>query len=200
MAIITLPSPFDVSRCSFKLNTNQRVHASSLSLSEQAVDMLSERWTVSLDLAVNTHARAAQAEAFVASMRGQTNIVALYHVARPQPRGTIAGAKTLAAAAAQGAASVSITATGTLLAGDMFNVATPTGGVLLLIAAADCTSVGGVITVPMGNRLRVALASGAAVTTSQPTALFRLLSAGDVVYVRGMAEGTTLEFGEYIPP
>ena len=200
MAIVTLPSPFGVSRASFMLQTNQRVVASSVSLSEQAVDMLSERWMVSLDAAVSNHADGAQLEAFIDAMRGQTNIVALHHFARPQPRGTLGGAKTLAAAAAQGASSVSITGTGTLLAGDMFNVATPAGGVLLLRCAQDCAAVSGVLTVPLGNRLRVALASGAAVTTSQPYAWFRLLSASPVSYTRGSAAGSTLEFGEYIPP
>ena len=199
MAIVTLPNPFGVSRCSFSLQTNQRVSASSQSLSEQAVDMLSDRWLCSIEAAVSNQAEGAVLEAFIDAFRGQTNIVALYHFARPQPRGTIAGTKTLAAAAAQGAASVAITATGTVLQGDMFSVATPAGGTLLLRATADATSAGGIITVPIANRLRTALASGAAVVTSQPTAYFRLLSATPVSFVRGSAQGSTLEFGEAIP-
>jgi len=81
-------------------------------------------------------------------MRGQSNKVALYHFARAAPAGTVRGALTLNASAAQGASSIVVTgcnpATGTLIAGDMLGV----GGQLLMVAA-DCTAVAGVITVPI---------------------------------------------------
>jgi len=58
--------------------------------------------------------------------------------------------------------------------------------------------VAGVITVPLANRLRKALTSGAAVTWYRPTALFRLLSDSGVRYTPSIASALSLEFGEYI--
>ncbi len=198
MAVITLPSQFAPRSCIFTQSVNQRVGASPFGGSEQAVDLLNDRWLCSFELPANSQATAAAIEAFIGSMRGQTNTVALYNFARQTVRGTIAGAKTLSAGASQGAASIGITATGTLLAGDLINVATPTGGVLLLMVAQDCTSSAGVITTPLTNRLRVALSSGAAVTITRPTANFRMLANSGVQYVPGYASPVSFDFGEAI--
>ena len=193
MALITLPTVFEPSACTLTLAVAQRVNASPFAGSEQAIDLLNDRWCMSVELPPNGLATSAQLDAFIASMRGQVNTVALWNFSRTAPRGTIAGTKTLSAAAAQGAASISITATGTVLAGDMLGV-----GGLLLMAASDATSSAGVITVPLVNRLRTALSSGAAVTTTKPTANFRLLSYSAPQYRRGFAQGTTFDFGEAI--
>lgn len=198
MALITLPTPFQVSRCSLALDVNQRLNASPFGGSEQAVDMLNDRWRMSLEVAVNSHAQAAAIDAFIDRLRAQVNTCALYHFARPTVRGTIAGAKTLSAGAPQGASSVSITATGTLLAGDHIGISTPGGVPLLLRIAADCTSSAGVITAPLANRLRAALSSGAAVTTTNPTAWFRLASASAVQYQRGFTQPCSLDFVEAV--
>jgi len=155
------------------------------------VDMLNDRWLVSIETAALSRADAVAIEVFIAALRGQTNTVALYHFARPAVSGTIAGAKTLSASAAQGAASIGITATGTLLAGDMIGVSG-----LLLMVAQDCTSVAGVITVPLTNRLRTALSSGAAVTTTAPTANFRLLATSGVEHNSRWAPPVSFDFGE----
>lgn len=154
--------------------------------------MLNDRWLVSIETANLNRAAAIAIEVFIAALRGQTNTVALYHFARPIVAGTIAGAKTLSASAAQGAASISITATGTLVAGDMLGVSG-----LLLMVAQDCTSSAGVITVPLTNRLRKALSGGAAVTTTQPTANFRLLATNGVQHTPGRrALPVSFDFGE----
>lgn len=200
MSVIALPNGWQVAQFTMHNNVSQRVSASSYGGSEQAIDLLQDRWLASLVLTPNNYANTRQIDAFIGAMRGQVNQVALYHAARPTIAGTLAGTKTLSAAAAQFAASVSITATGTLLAGDLFSVATPTGGTLLLECAADCIDSGGVITVPINQRLRVALASGAAVVTSYPTALFRMLSTSYSTYVPGTANGVSFDFGEYIGP
>jgi hypothetical protein len=42
------------------------------------------------------------------------------------------------------------------------------------------------------------LSSGAAVTTSRPTALFRMLSTSYSTYKPGVVEPVSFEFGEYI--
>lgn len=191
MSIITLPAAFAPRTCTFKEMVNQRVAASPFGGSEQAIDMLNDRWLVSVETGTLSRMDAVAIEVFIAALRGQTNTVALYHFARPVVAGTIAGAKTLSASAAQGAASVSITATGTLLTGDMIGV-----GGLLLMVAQDCTAAGGIITVPLVNRLRKALSSGAAVTTTQPTANFRLLSTPGVQHTRGWSPPVSFDFGE----
>lgn len=193
MALITLPSQFSVRSCILTMNTSQRVNASGFGGSEQVVDLLNDRWLMSLELIDNSYANSQAIEAFINALRGQVNTVNLYHFARPAVAGTIAGAKTLSASAAQGASSISITATGTLLAGDMIGV-----GGLLLMVASDCTSSAGVITAPLVNRLRTALSSGAAVTTTQPTAEFRLLASSGVQYLGGNVSGATLDFGEKV--
>ena len=197
MALITLPAIFDPRTCTFVQSVNQRVSASPFGGSEQAIDLLNDRWLCSVEMPASTHANAAAMEAFIAAMRGQTNTVYLWHFARPYPRGTARGTITLNASAAQGASSIVLAgispAAGTLLAGDMLGV-----GGLLVMVASDCTASGGVVTVPITNRLRTAQSSGAAVTWSKPTAPFRLLSTPGVQYVPGMAQGTSFDFGEAI--
>ena len=191
MSVIALPAAFKPRTCLFTQSTNQRVSASPFGGSEQAVDMLNDRWLVSVETGPLSRIDAVAIEVFIAALRGQTNAVALYHFARPTVAGTIAGAKNLSASAAQGAASISITATGTLVAGDMLGV-----GDLLLMVAQNCAAVAGVITVPLTNRLRKALSSGAAVTTTQPTANFRLLSTPGVQHTRGWSPPVSFDFGE----
>jgi len=193
MALITLPTTFKPRACTLAQYTSQRVNASPFGGAEQAIDLLNDRWMMSCELPPCTQENAAALEAFIGAMRGQTNTVNLWHFARPTVRGTIAGTKTLSAGASQGASSISITATGTLLAGDMIGV-----GGLLLMVAADCTSSVGVITATLTNRLRTSLSGGAAVTTTKPTAAFRLLATSGVQFVPGYATGASFDFGEVI--
>lgn len=197
MSTISLPTTFNVEACRFTQQTNQRVSAAPFGGSEQAVDMLNDRWLCSLQMGRSGADDGAALEAFIAAMRGQTNVAYLYHFVRPAPRGTVRGTLTLSASAAQGAASISVTgcspANGTLLQGDMLGV-----GGLLLMVATDCTASGSVITVPLVNRLRAAQSSGAAVTWNAPSAPFRLLASSGVNYVGCLVDATTLDFGEKI--
>lgn len=108
MSTITLPSQFLPKSFTLKQQTSQRVSASPFGGSEQAIDLLNDRWVASAELVQNNYENSAYIESFIASMRGQVNNVALYHFARPQPRGTLRGALTLAADAAQGARSITV--------------------------------------------------------------------------------------------
>jgi hypothetical protein len=197
MSTITRPTQFIPRACTLTLSTNQRVSASPFGGSEQAVDMLNDRWMLSCDLPPSSHAGAAWIEAFIASMRGQVNVVALYHFARPQPRGTARGTMLINGAVAQGASSISIDgispSTGTLLAGDMLAV----GGQLFMVAA-DVTASGGAATVSIVNRVRTAIADNASVTWDRPTALFRLVSSPSVAFAPGLATPTGFDFAEAI--
>lgn len=195
MTILTLPAAFVPSTCSLTMSVRQSVSASQFGGSEEAIDLLNDRWLLSCDLPARALRKAGWLEAFIGSFRGQVNLVPLWHFARPQPMGTYRGTLTLAASAAQGAGVIVIqggTAFGTLKAGDMLGV-----GGLLLMVQSDCTAnESGVITVPVTNRLRAAQGSGAAVTWDKPTALFRLLDNSGVAFIPGFATPSSFDFGE----
>lgn len=197
MSLVTLPAEFRPRSCQLTLTTVQRVSADNFGGSEQAVDLLGDRWVMACELPESKHANAAWREAFIGAMRGQVNTVNLWHFTRPQPRGTVRGTLTLNAAVAQGAASIVVTgcspANGTFLAGDMVGV-----GGLLLMSASDCIAVAGVMTIPVTNRIRKALTIGASVTWDKPSAPFRILSTSGVGYQPGRASATSFDFGEAI--
>ncbi len=197
MSLVTLPVAFKPVTCSLKLAVNQRVSAAPFGGSEQAVDLLNDRWLMTCELSPRAMADGAWVEAFIGAMRGQTNTTSVYHFARPQPAGTVRGTLTLNAPASQGDSSIVITgcspSTGTLKAGDMIGVSG-----LLLMVKDDCTAVAGVITVPLTNALRKALSSGASVTWDSPTMIARLLATSDVGYEPAIAQGVTFDFGEAI--
>ena len=172
-----------------RLQSVQRVFASPFGGSEQAVDLLNDRWLCSMEIPQDFHATNAALEAFIAAMRGQTNTVALYHFGTQTPRGTLASAT--ASAASQGASAVTLSGTGTLKAGDMIGISG-----LLLQVAAD-VSISGSGSVTLVNRLRTAVSG--AVTFTRPTATFRLVNAPAVNYLGGaFTEPVSLEFAEVV--
>lgn len=199
MSTIMLPSQLIamISSVLFTQNTNQRVSSAPFGGSEQAIDLLNDRWTCHCEVLIKNHQDAAAIEAYIAAMRGQVNTSNLFHFVRTAPAGTVRGTLTLSAAAAQGASSIVVTgcspATGTLLAGDMLGV----GGLLVMVQSA-CTAVAGVITIPITNRLRAAQSIGAAVTWNMPTAPFRLLANSGVQYIPDFANPVSFDFGEKI--
>jgi hypothetical protein len=192
----TWPATIRPRSCRFMLATNQRVHASPYGGSEQVVDLLNDRLMCSLTLPARKHTNAAALEAFLASFRGQTRTINAWHFTRPAPRGTLRGSPTLSAAAAQGAASLSIatTANATLLAGDMIGV----GGLLLMVQSDAQANASGAMTVQIVNRLRAGVSSGAAVAWDRPTAPFRLMSHSGVQYIPGGTDEVYMELAEAI--
>lgn len=197
MSTITLPTGFIPDLFSLRLGVVQRSHASPFGGSEQVVDLLNDRWLISMTLPLRSIAEGAAIEAFVAAMRGMTNTVNLWHRVRQAPRGTMRGSPTTTSnPAAIGAASINIatTAGATLLAGDLIGISG-----LLLQVASDCTADGsGAITVPLVNRLRAAISTGTAVIWDKPSIPCRLMSTPSVQYVPGYAEGVALDFAEVI--
>lgn len=195
MSLITYPTQLVPSSCIFTLATSQRVNASPFGGSEQAVDLLNDRWTCSLSQDVVEFTTAPYIEAFIGAMRGQTNWAPIYHFARPAPRGTARGTILVNGAVAQGASSIAVDgispSTGTLLAGDMLGV----GGMLFMVAS-DVTAVAGAATVQITSRVRTAIVDNAAVTWDKPTTLFRLLSTSGVQYSGAAVESMTFDFGE----
>lgn len=157
----------------WSLRANVFMSTSPYSGDVQTVEVPGARWGCSLTYAPQPNALQAELEAYWASVRGQVNRVALWHMQRPAPRGTLRGTPTLAAAAAQFATSVQITAgTGeTLLKGDMIGV----GGYMVMVTG-NATGASGTLTVPITPPLRVARSIGAPVIWDRPTALFLLTS------------------------
>ena len=196
MSIVTWPASLYPAMARLTLQSNQRVHASPFGGSEQAVDMLNDRWLMSLEFPTRKARYGAAVEAFIASLRGQTNTVGLWHFMRPAPRGTMRGTPTLSSGASQGAASIVIqtTAGATLLAGDMVGA----GGLLLQVQADATANGSGVLTATLVNRLRIALSGGAAVSWDRPTTQFRLLSSSGQQYTPGRADPVSCDFGEAI--
>ena len=200
MSLITLPTEFKARSVSMRQFVSQRVAASPFGGSEQVTDLLNDRWLMSVELPPLSQADASVIESWIATMRGQSNTVALYHLLRQVPRGTLTVTSgTLAiASASQGASTVTMAAaglTGTLLPGDLFGA----GGLLFEVAytASVATAAANSITVSITNRVRTAL-TAATVTLTRPTATFRLLSSSGIKFVPGYAESPSFEFGEAI--
>ena len=196
MSLIALPASLKPQNFQLELKTVQRLYGGPFGgQADQATYLRNDRWSCAFTLPGFTSDEGAVREAFIASMRGMTNWVPLHHFGRPTPRGTIAGTPTLSVAASAGAALLILqtSAGATMLAGDMFGI-----DGLLFMTASDCQAdVGGVIQVPIVNRLRRALSPVLSVTLNKPTALFRLASTSGVSYVPGKVVGdTTLEFVE----
>jgi hypothetical protein len=189
MSSVTWPASLVPSAASLRLSTVQRVHASPFGGSEQVVDLLNDRWLLSLTLSARAgFDKGAQIEAFIAALRGQTNTVALWHFARPTVRGTLASAT--AASAAQGASAVVLTGSGTLKAGDMLGISG-----LLLQVASDVT-VGSSTSVSIVNRLRSAVSGAVTLTKAH-----RHLPPGGlpaVQYLPGMSDAVSLDFAEVV--
>jgi len=194
MSVALIDRLVDPGGFSLQLVPYQRGSSSPYGGSMQVVDLLQDYWTATVSVPPMLEDDAAELEAWINGMRGMTQVANLHHLARPWPRGTLAGSPTAAASAAVGAASISIntTAGATLRSGDMLGV----GGMLLQVAL-DCVANGaGLLVVPIVNRLRKAVSSGAAVTWDRPTAAFRLITPVSVLYTPGYAEGVTLDFME----
>jgi hypothetical protein len=140
----------------------------------QSISHLADRLTLSLELPPCTPQEAGEREAGFLDLVSQGHQVRLWHMARPEPQGTLRGAPTVAAAASAGARQVLVQSVpgATLLAGDLLGV----GNQLLPVGPAGAVANGvGLLTVPLSLPLRVSLASGAAVIWQAPRGLFQLV-------------------------
>lgn len=141
-------------------------HRSPFDGSIESVEFPGERWALSLTLAPRRAANGGEAEAFFARIAGGVERVRVWHFLRPQPRGTMRGTPTLAASVVRGAQTLQINTTGSLKAGDFFKI-----GGQVFQAFLDADAVAGVLTVHLVQRVRAALAGGAAVEWDRPTFL-----------------------------
>lgn len=196
MATITYPTSGDhwlPKRFAPELRTNVLVSPSPLSGSVDTLELPGARWVFGLDYDPAYFEEQAEREALWTEMGAQANRMALYHFARPVPRGTMRGSPTLSATAAAGATSLSISTTSgnTLLKGDMLGV----GGQLVQVVA-DATAAAGVLTVSIRPALRAQVASGQPVTWDKPTSLFIPSGPVAIPYNGSMGEGFSVEMVE----
>lgn len=190
------PSTIIPAYCRLEFMANTRANAAPGGGSEQAIDLLNDRWVMHLVLPMAKHADAAAVEAFLNSFRGMVNTVQAWPFHRPALRGTLAGTITTSGSTAQGASSIVLTGGTngqTVKAGDFLGA-----GGQLLQAAADATVADGTVTVTLVNRVRATIANGAAVTISQPKIAWRKLSDTGVLYRSGLADEIDLTLGEAI--
>lgn len=160
----------------------------------QAVDFIAERWMFSATMAPMIDYAAGEMEVLANQLAGGVNRLRAGHPTRKVPRGTLRGTPTIQSAATRGATSIVVSATSgqTLETGDYVGVAFH-----LLQVAAACVSVGGVIVIPIVNRIRSTIPIGTAVTWNQPKALFVCRSMlNSSVHMPGIVEGAALDFEE----
>ena len=181
------PTTLPPAGCTLHLEPNLREFASPWTGSYDVIDLMGERWRMTVALPPRLRGASGALEAFFNRLRG-INTVSAWHFGRERPAGTIAGSPTLSTGVAQGLQSLPITTTAyaTVKAGDMLGVA----GQLFQVAADATASAGGALTALTVNRVRTALSGSAAVTWYRPTATFRLASpAVPVQHLPAMVEG-----------
>jgi hypothetical protein len=179
-----------------ELRANVLVSTSPLTGAMQTVQIPGTRWIFRLTFGNASAAEQAEREAWFSQLEGMANRAALWHHARPLPRGTRQTDTTLASSASSAATSLSLNATTgqTLLKGDMLAV----GGQLLQVIA-DATAAAGVLTVSVRPSLRAAVASLAAVTLVRPTGEFILTTPGiSIGYEGPTGAGFMAEFTQVL--
>lgn len=159
-------------------------------------------WTALLTPARFNRAEYAEWEALLLSMEGRKNQLALWHLDRPQPLGTMRGAMTLNGAHAYGADVLNISAGAgqagkTLLTGDHLGLGSGMTQQVFKVAADAVADVNGDVSVSVRSVLRNAFANGTAVTWDKPSALFkRVDSRISMKHARGGVDGTPLDMVE----
>ena len=174
MSTYTWPAAWQPRRFRMQVMPNERAFTGYYSGQSQALDLLGEFWTCQMELPPSrSEDKGADMEAFFERLHGRVNLVSLWNLARPAPRGTMRGTPTLNASVAQLADTVAISSTAgaTLKAGDMIGLG---GQVSRVMADYTANGSGLFSAVEIWPRARTAMSGGAAVTWDKPTMDFRL--------------------------
>ena len=167
MATFAWPDSLAPSMVSWIIQKSGVQFRSPFAGSVEAVEFPGQFWRVSVTLAPSKTRNSGEAEAFLARIAGGAERVLVPYWPRLQPRGTLRGSLTLSTAAVRGDLTLSIggaAVAATLKAGDMIGC-----GSQLFQCFQDCVTSGTIITVPLVNRVRGALAVGTVVTWNRPT-------------------------------
>lgn len=226
MSDYTWPTAWLPARFEMRVAPNNRVFVGPYTPTTQVVDLLGERWMVSLDLPPGvSKVQAAAFEAFFDRLHGRANRIMMWNLTMPTPSGTVSDTdagtaqwKTASNAnatwqtASSGAATWSFSgpvfyaasqgASAVTVAcspGDTLNAGDMVGNgsqVSRVVAGGVADSTGR-LAVEIYPRLRADMANGTAVVTTRPTAKFILKADGVPVTRRpGMFDGLSLELIE----
>lgn len=168
----------------------------------QAVEISPPLWAVSLEANALKEKNSGAWKALLIGLKGKTNNLALWDMARPAPIGTMRGTMTLNTSAAQGATTLSIIAASeaakTLLQGDLLGIGSGTTRQVVMVTADATANGSGIISVTVEPPLRNAGTAGASIVWDKPVALFRRKdSESQWKYSNGqMASGFSLDLIE----
>ncbi len=168
----------------------------------QSVGLSYPLWTALLTPARFDLTEYAEWESILLQLDGLQNQLALWHIDRPQPRGTMRGAMVLNGAHSQGAAILNISAGvgqagKTLLTGDHIGFGTGATQQVCKVQASATADVNGDIAVAVKAPLRNDFPTGTAVVWDKPKALFRRRSSElSMEHYRGGVDGTALDLIE----
>lgn len=142
MALITYPIGLRVGDFSFGGQVTYDMAETSDATGDTATRVFGPpRWTASIaSPAANVLVDASKWESLLLRMRGKVNTMALYDIYCPAPRGTMRGAPFLSAALPQGATTMQLSASGTLLTGDWVGINSGLGSSQLVKVVADAVS------------------------------------------------------------
>ena len=185
MALIEYPNKRALMPAQFDWNPRSNVMASTSPLNGavQTVELPGDKWRVSMTFS----AIHAERDAFWATVRGRVNRIALWHLVRPVPRGTMRGAPTLSGAVSYGSALLPIQAGpgATLAPGDMIGLL---GQVHMVVQPAAADGAGEML-VAVSPPRRSAAPAGTPVTWDRPKASFMVEAEA------GVATGTAYRNG-----
>jgi len=168
----------------------------------QSAELSPPVWTALLTPAKFSRAEYAEWETVLLQLKGRQNQLALWHLDRPQPRGTMRGEMVLNGAHAQGDDALNISAGAgqagkTLLAGDRLALGSGTTQQVVRVLADATADAFGAISVPVESSLRNAFGTATPVTWDKPCALFRrVASRWSMKHARGGVDGTVLDLVE----
>lgn len=176
MSIITFPTTLPVAKMTWGQRRNDVVSRSIFGA--QGQELSAPLWEVRIEAAMRNDNAQGPWKALMMQLRGQTNQLSLYDVARQAPIGTMRGTMTLNAAALAGATSLSITAGGgqagkTLKQGDLLGFGSGATTQVVMVVADATADGSGIIAVTIEPAVRNALLISAAITWDKPPVLFR---------------------------
>jgi hypothetical protein len=162
-------------RADLQVIVNARHNASAETGVSQGVTRPGSKWGWSVVMTPLSLARHAQMEALLARLSAYEHRLSVYDWKRPTPRGTCnTSGVSVSSTVAQFATTAILKGCGantTLLAGDWFKFSS---GQLVMVAADATANGSGVMTVEFRHSARASVAVDAAITLTQPTALYVL--------------------------
>ena len=175
MSVITFPSTLAAN--AFSWSQQRRDVSFTSTFGSQAQENSPPLWAVAMQAAPDRDGNIGPWQALLLQLRGKTNQLALWNLARPVPIGTMRGTMTLNTAIAKGDTSINIIAatesTKTLVAGDYLGFGSGITQQVVMVTGLATADVSGIITATFEPAARNAIAIGSAVTWNMPAALFR---------------------------